>query len=99
MLEHAIWGFISHRHLCQQKPVVPTPTGKKFNIAEGNSLKHLYQYSQKYFILSILLHSHFSLFVNISGGKKKSLLPRTAVKCIALKNLAYSPVSTSGMGG
>lgn len=91
--------YIFHRCLCQRKPAVPTPTEKKFSIAEGNSLKNLDQYSQKIFYL---IHPTpqllFFLFVNTLGEKYHFCLELLS-SCTALKNLAYSPVSTSGMGG
>lgn len=91
-------GFISHRYLCQQKPVVSTPTGKKFQHSRGKPVK---KFRSIFTEILYLIHPTpwllFSLCVN-TLGKIKSLLPRAAVKCTALKNLAYSPVSTSGMG-
>lgn len=88
-----------HKCLCQQKPVAPTPTEKKFNLAEGKLIKKFRPiFTKIFYLIHPTRQLLFFLFVNTLGEKYHFCLELLS-SCATLKNLAYSPVSTSGMGG
>lgn len=68
------------KYLCQQKPVAPTPTEKKFNLAEGKLIKKFRPiFTKIFYLIHPTRQLLFFLFVN-TLGEKISLLPGTAVK-------------------